>query len=325
VKPSLFLVFTAALAAAQSSTTTYTRDLNGSRAEGQSFSSKDGERTERFQSINGRQVPLEQTVDRVVSQDANGRVTERIVKKFNRDGQISSTERVMIEETKLPGGSSTVRETTYRSDVNGTSREAERKTIETRVNGSITTASTVIDRPGLNGSMDTVEKRSATTEGPADNQHTTESVYRPALSGGFQEALRYVTTTSKANDASKETTASYEPGMNGQLELASQSESTSSKQPDGTEVTQTNLFAKTVAGNVQDSRGAMRVKEQQVVQRRTNPDGSVVETLSVRRPSVSDPNRLGDLQKLSETVCKGKCQPEAASDATKSAAGSSRP
>jgi hypothetical protein len=113
--------------------------------------------------------------------------------------------------------------------------------------------------------------------------------------------------------------------MNGQLELASQSESTSSKQPDGTEVTQTNLFAKTVAGNVQDSRGAMRVKEQQVVQRRTNPDGSVVETLSVRRPSVSDPNRLGDLQKLSETVCKGKCQPEAAPDATKSAAGSSRP
>ena len=54
----------------------------------------------------------------------------------------------------------------------------------------------------------------------------------------------------------------------------------------------------------------MRVKEQQVVQRRTNPDGSVVETLSVRRPSVSDPNRLGDLQKLSETVCKGKCQPD---------------
>lgn len=325
MKPSLFLVFTAALAAAQSSTTTYTRDLNGGRAEGQSFSSKDGDRTELFQSINGRQIPLEQTVDRVVSQDANGKVTERIVKKFNRDGQLSSTERVMIEETKLPGGSSKVRETTYRSDVNGTSHEAERKTIETRVNGSITTASTVIDRPGLNGSMDTVEKRSATTEGPADNQHTTESVYRPALSGGFQEALRYVTTTSKANDASKETTASYEPGMNGQLELASQSESTSSKQPDGTEVTQTNLFAKTVAGNVQDSRGAMRVKEQQVVQRRTNPDGSVVETLSVRRPSVSDPNRLGDLQKLSETVCKGKCQPEAASDATKSAAGSSRP
>jgi hypothetical protein len=321
VKPGLFLVFTAALAAAQSSTSTFTNDINGNRAQGQSFSSKDGDRTERFQSINGREVPLEQTVDRVVKQDANSKVTERIVKKFNRDGQVASTERVMIEENKLPGGGSTVRETKYLSDVNGTSHEAERKTIETRVDGSTTTASTVIDRPSLNGSMETVEKRSAVTEGPADNQHTTESVYRPALSGGFQEALRTVTTASKANDATKETTANYEPGMNGQLELASQSESTSRKRPDGTSVTETNLFAKTVAGVLQDNNAAMRVKEQQVVQKRTNPDGSVVETLSVRRPSVSDPSRLGDLQKLSETVCKGKCQP----DATKPAADPSKP
>ena len=39
----------------------------------------------------------------------------------------------MIQENKLPGGGSTVRETTYRNDVNGSVREAERKTIETRV------------------------------------------------------------------------------------------------------------------------------------------------------------------------------------------------
>ena len=37
----------------------------------------------------------------------------------------------------------------------------------------------------------------------------------------------------------------------------------------------------------------------------------MVETLSVRRPTVSDPNRLGALQQISETVCKGKCQPDA--------------
>lgn len=313
MKIVLLLAFGAASALAQNATSTYTKDLNGNRVEAQSFNtSATGEQTERFQSINGRQVPLEQTVDRVVSQDANGKVTERIVKKFSRDGQVASTERVMIQETKLPGGGSTVRETTYQTDVNGTSREAERKTIETRVDGSTTTANTVIDRPSLSGSLEPVEKRSEVTVGPADNQHTTESVYRRDVSGGFQEALRFVKSDSKVDDTKKETIANYEPGMDGRLQLASQSESTSTKQPDGTEVTQTNLFAKTVAGNVQDSSGSMRVKEQQVVQRRTNPDGSVVETLSVRRPSVSDPNRLGDLQKLSETVCKGKCQPDAA-------------
>jgi hypothetical protein len=314
VKPVLLMVFAAAMAWPQSATTTYLKDLSGNRVEGQAFTSNgtpgDGEHTERYQSINGRQVPLEQTVNRVVRDDANGKVTERILRKFNPNGQLASTERVLIEENKLPGGGSSVRETTYRSDVNGGSQEAQRQTTETRVNGSTTTASTVIDRPTLNGSFEPVEKRSEVTEGPAANQHTTESVYRRDGAGGFQEALRYVKTSSTVNNTTTETTANYEPGVTGQLQLASQTESVSKKQPDGTEVIETNLYSKTVAGRLQDNTAPMRVKEQQIVERRVNPDGSVVETLSVRRPSISDPTRLGDLQKLSETVCKGKCQPE---------------
>ena len=37
----------------------------------------------------------------------------------------------------------------------------------------------------------------------------------------------------------------------------------------------------------------MRVKEQQIIERRTNSDGSVAETLSVRRPSMGDPEPIG--------------------------------
>ena len=121
-------------------------------------------------------------------------------------------------------------------------REAERKTTETRVSGSTTTASTVIDRPGISGSFETMEKRSAVTDGPADNQHTTESVYSRGVSGGFQETVRTVKTASKQNDTTKETTATYEPGLNGQLQLDSQSDSTTTKQPDGTQMTQTDVF-----------------------------------------------------------------------------------
>ncbi len=303
------LVFGAATWA-QSTTTTFMKDLNGSRVQGQSFSSADGEHTERFQSINGRQVPLEDTVDRVIREDANGKTTERIVRKFDRDGKLASTERIVTEETKQPGGGSSVRSTTYRSDVNGAMREAERQATETRVQGSQTTANTTIDQPTLNGSFQTVEKRSEVTDGPADHLSSTESVYRRDGSGGFQEALRYVTTTTKSGDVTTESRANYEPGVNGQLQLASQSDSTTTKRPDGTEVTQTNLFAHTVAGRLQESSAPMRIQEQQIIERRANPDGSVVETLSVRRPSISDPNRLGDLQKLGETVCKGKCQPD---------------
>lgn len=301
----------AALAWPQSATTTYMKDINGNRVQGQAFGSSDGERTERYQSINGRQVPLEQTVDRVVSQDANGKVTERIVRKFDPNGQLASTERVRIEENKLPGGGSSVRETTYHSDVNGNLQEVQRQTTETHVEGSTTTANTVIDRPTMNGSFQTVEKRSSITEGPAANQHSTESVYQRDASGGFQEVKRTMETTSKSDDTTKETTADYEPGLDGQLQLHSQSDSTTTKRPDGTEVTKTDLYAHTAAGVLQDNTAAMRIQEQQVIERRMNPDGSVVETLGVRRPTVSDPNRLGSLQQISETVCKGKCQPEA--------------
>jgi|SRR5581483_1735991 len=287
------------------------KDLNGNRVPGQSFSSTDGEHTERFQSINGREVPLEDTVDRVIREDANGKITERVVRKFDRDGKLASTERIVTEETKQPGGGSSIRSITYRSDLNGAMREDERQTTETRVQGSTTVSNTTIERPTLNGSFQTVEKRSEVTEGPPDRQTSTESVYRPDGSGGFREALRYVTTTTKAGDVTTETRADYEPGVTGQLQLASQSDSTITKRPDGTEVTQTNLYAHTVAGRLQESNAPMRIQEQQIVERRVKPDGSVVETFSVRRPSVSDPNRLGELQKLSETVCKGKCRPEA--------------
>ena len=311
MKPVLLVVLSAALAWPQSNTSTFSKDINGNRVEAPSFTSNDGERTERSQSINGRQVPLEQIVDRVVREDANGRVTERIVKKFDPTGRVALTERVLIEENKLPGGGSTVRQTTSRADLNGVYHDDERLTTETRVDGSTTNSSTVVDRPTLNGAFETVEKRSAVTDGPAASQHTTQSVYQRDGAGGFKETLRKVTTTSKSSDTtSSESSATYEPGVTGQLQLAGQTESTTTKRPDGTEVIQTNSFAQTVIGRLQESNAAMRVKEQDIVERRVNPDGSVVETLSVRRPNMSDPNRLGDLQKISETVCKGKCQPE---------------
>jgi len=315
VKLLLLLGFSALLVWPQSLTNTYSADINGRRVEAPSFTSAGGERTERFQSINGRQVPLEQIVDRVVREDANGKVTERTLRKFDPTGRLALSERTLIEETKLPSGGSSVRETTSRADVNGTFHEAERRTTETRVNGSTSTANTVTERPTLNGAFETIEKRSAITEGPAASQRTTESVYRRDGAGGFQEALRYVKTSSKVNDTITESTANYEPGVTGQLQLASQTDSTSTKRPDGTEVTQTNTFAQTVVGRLQDTTAPMRVKEQDIVERRANPDGSVVETFSVRRPTMSDPNRLGELQKISETVCKGKCQPEPAKPA----------
>lgn len=322
------LVLSSALTWAQSTTTTYTTDVNGARIAGPSYTtSKDGTKTETLQSINGRQVPLDQAVDKVLREDSNGRVIERTIRKFNATGETGSTERVVIEESKLPGGGSSVRTTTYRNDINGSSQEAERKTVETRMQGSTTTAQTVIDRPDINGSFTTSEKRTAVTEGTDAKSTTTESVYRPDMNGGYHEALKSVKTVVKNGDQTTENTADYEPGVTGQLQLHAQSTSVTKKLPDGSETTQVDLYSSNVAGHVYDASAPMQVKEQQIIERHIASDGSVTETLSVRRPTTSDPGRLGDLQQLSETVCTGKCVPDQPKTAAtpKPVAGNSRP
>jgi hypothetical protein len=134
-------------------------------------------------------------------------------------------------------------------------------------------------------------------------------VYRRSDNGTFYQALRKVTDEHKTGDQTVVQAASYEPGATGSLQLASQSVSTTTKRPDGSDVTEVNLYARGADGRVQENGAAMQVKEQQIISREKTADG-VVETLSVRRPTIADPNKLGNLQKVSETVCKGKCAPD---------------
>jgi hypothetical protein len=68
-----------------------------------------------------------------------------------------------------------------------------------------------------------------------------------------------------------------------------------------------NIYGRAIPGVVQDPGAPQQIQEQQIVSRQKNPDGSVTESLSVRRPSLGDPTQLGSVQKISETVCSGKC------------------
>jgi hypothetical protein len=304
---SAFLVGSMALA--QSTTNTYMTDLNGNRVVATSLSSTDGTKTERSHSINGKQVALEQITERVVREDANGKVTEKIIRKYDSNGGVASTDRVVTEEQIRPGGGSTVHSTTFRSDINGQMKEAERKTIESRAQGSTKQVDTVIARPSINGSFDTVEKRATVAETSGATTHETETVYRPTMTGEFYEAIRNVNDTKKAGDQVISSTAHYEPGATGKLELHNQSASTTTVRPDGSEVTEVNLYARGAKGMAPDDDSRQSIQEQQIIQRRKGPDGSVIESLSVRRPSISDPTKLGELKPISETVCKGKCTP----------------
>src|SRR5258708_22172228 len=143
---TLLALLTATLASvsfAQSSSTSYLTDINGRRVEGVSNTTavvgiKDVEKTELLRSINGREVPLEQVEQKVLREDSSGRTVEKIRRRFDGTGRLSSTEREVTEEQRRSDGSGTSRSVVYRNDVNGNSVEAERRVTETRVQGSTT-------------------------------------------------------------------------------------------------------------------------------------------------------------------------------------------
>ncbi len=296
-----------ALLVAQSSTTTYTTDVNGNRQAIAPVDRSNGDKTERYQTLNGRRAPIDQSSEKVLKDDASGKVVERTIQRYDGAGRVSQTIKVLVEETKLPGGGSIVRETSSQADINGRFVPSERKTTETRVSGQTTTTDMTLDKPNINGGFQPVEKRNAVTTGPKDNQQTTETIDRPDYSGRFQVVGRTETAKKTTPGGSSENTANYEvdPGT-GRMVLAGQKVVNTTKRPGGGEAVETSIYARNTTGNISDS-GKLHIKEQQVMEKRLNPDGSVVETLTVRRPGISDPDVLGAPRQVSQTVCTGKC------------------
>lgn len=305
MKYYVFLL-TTTLAFAQSVSTNVTTDLNGHTVVDGSVVSSDGKHTETTQSINGRTVPLQQSDERVISESATGRVTEKIIKKFDPEGHLVSTARVVTEEEKQPSGS-VVNTTTFRSDINGQMHQDEHKTVETNTHGATTDINTVIDRPTLNGN-EVVEKRAEVSETSNNITRSDETVYRPGQNGEFIPAVRKVIETTQSAGKTVENTALYEPIANVTgLQLSRQTVNTTTTRPDGSAVVEMNYYGPSVPGNVRDPNAPQQLYEQDTLERKPSGNGTVTETLTARRASTSDPNKLGPPIKVSETVCTGKC------------------
>jgi hypothetical protein len=54
----------------------------------------------------------------------------------------------------------------------------------------------------------------------------------------------------------------------------------------------------------------LTLQEQDIIERKRVSRDAVVESFSLRRPTIADPNQLGPLQHVSETTCRGKCEPD---------------
>jgi hypothetical protein len=84
--------------------------------------------------------------------------------------------------------------------------------------------------------------------------------------------------------------------------------------PDGLKDAVVDIFSRDVPGTVASPDAPLKLQEQQSIESSPGPGNSVVQTVSVRRPSVSSPGTLGPPQQLSQTVCKGDCKPPKEAD-----------
>jgi hypothetical protein len=313
VRLALVISALAAIASvcAQETSNTYTYDVNGDRVAGAEVDVRSvggaTETTERMQSINGRSVPLEKVVERTLRDDGQAKLTERLIIRYDSEGHPGPPEKVRIEESRHSDGSSTIRTTTLRADINGNLRLAERSVANVTPVADGSTTELAIEKPSLNDRFQTVERRTVTAQKKGDGQTEEMVVQRRDQNGQFYEAMRQTRETQQRDGGSVENRAVYELGLEGQMQLAEQTVRRVEKRSDGSDVAEVDIFRKSTPGVAHDADSGPRLIERQTIERRRTESGAV-ETLSVQRPSLADPSRLGAAVQVAETVCRGKCE-----------------
>jgi len=289
-------------------------DINGNRVQDGpqvTHTKSDGtsETTETMQSINGRMVPLERVEEHVLRDDASGRVVERLIHQYDQQGNPTAPIKQTIEEQKRSDGSTSVQTTTYRGDINGGLQLIEKSVTDTHKSDSTETSDTVVERPNINGGLDTVEKRDEVKVLQPNGGYQSETTtYRDNGSGGFYLAVRETDQHTQQGAQSTDNRAEYEAGPAGSMQLHSQSVTNTVTRADGSKDTTVDLYGRNVPGTVDASDSPLQLFERQHIEQTPGPNKSVTETLSVQRPTVSDPGSLGPVQQISQTVCKGNCK-----------------
>ena len=295
------------LPAVSQQVTNYSTDLNGRRmADASVTTATSGNattRTELTQSVNGRMVPLESVEERVIRDDANGRVVERITRKFDPNGRPGMTEKQQIQEKKNADGSVSSTVDVFRSDLNGRFELMERVTTDANKSGNTTNANIHVERPTLNGTLEVVERKTRVATEDKTSAKSDTTTFRKDPSGRFVEMVRVVTEAADQNGQRTENTAQYEAADMGKLTLSQQSVARVKKNADGTETREVDVY-RNVPGRVVQS-ATPPLLERQIIEQRKSGE-QLVETTVVQRPSINDPNRLGAPMKIGERVCAGK-------------------
>ncbi|MCC6588084.1 MAG: hypothetical protein IT168_15430 [Bryobacterales bacterium] len=301
---SLLSVAVAGLSFAESRSerVTYTYDLNGRKVEASRTESNGGS-SETVRNLNGQTVPRERTQDQILINTPDRKVTERMVQLFDSNGRPAGRSKIRMEEQKLADGKTSMVETVYNGDVNGSYAVLERKTtLVTSAPGTQTTE-IVSERPSINGTLTPAEKRLTTRQGNDQQYREETSIYRAGDTGVFRETDRELRTAETKGSQTTTQVDRYNTNATGKMDLVGQEVHRNEKRPDGSESELVDVFGV----NVLSYSAKPTLREQQIIDRQPTTGGST-ETLSIRR---ADPatGKLGEPRPVSEIICRGDCKP----------------
>lgn len=298
----------APFALAQSESRTVVYDGTGGARDWSTVRTGDSRTSETYRNLNGRRVPFETSEEKVLSNEGGVRVVERMTRRFDPNGNPLPPEKTVSETTTRSDGSATEKVTTYRGDINGALQPVERTTAEIRKSGDSTQRETSIERKTLNGGFEAVERRVANETATKTASERDETIYARDANGRFAESWRTVVKATITGNEVREQTDDYDAATTGRLQLARQSVARTVKDASGAERREVDIFGPAAQGRSIDGSTPAQLRERQVYTTQPSADGTVIQVFAVQRASVNSGRELEPLRKVSETVCKGKCQ-----------------
>jgi hypothetical protein len=293
----------AGLAAAQDSrSNTYVYDVNGNRVLFLERAAGDNSSSEKVQSVNGRSVPLEKVEEKVLEKDSTRMVLERTIKRYDPNGNPLPPERIRVETTMRSDGGAETRTSIYRGDLNGNLKLSERSVSDTSSAGGVTENQVRVERPTVNGSFEVVEKKVGQSRDSGDKREQDVTVYQRDDNGRFIPVSRQITKSTKDGPTVVD---EYQSAATGEMQLSREVVTKVVKGATG-DKQEVSIYGLEAPGR--PAGGSLKLREQHLIETRPTPEGAV-QTFSVRRPSLSSDKELGQYQRVSETVCKGKCNP----------------
>jgi hypothetical protein len=308
----LLLVLAVSRLAAQTDSkaySTYTWDVNGHRNEVSSSTVTGPYQAQTMRSINGRQVPTETVEETVISEGPGGRVVERVIRRFDQNGQPAAEERHRIEEQKLSADRTVVNTTIYEKDINGNLAVRERMVTDKQISGEVERSETRVERPDINGGFGLQETQLRVATGDEKDRHVDVTVLRPNTNGRLEETERQVVDTKVLDNQTTSTAVTYKTAVTGEMQVTGQNVTRTVRNADGTESQIVDVYGPVLPGrSINANREGLQLREQQLIEKTLGPNNTVTETYSVRRVNL-DTGTLGEARKISETVCTGNCLP----------------